>query len=477
MLYLIIALERIAGILWYNLRFADSDQTILWAMAHDLKKGEFHGLCFYGQSYNAALEAFLALPLLIAGLPYPLSFALITSSLAVVPYFLFSSIIRGKWGNDLGIIPLFILTILPPEFLILSSISRGFVTGIAFMSFALFIWEKKDNPFWLLGSGLCISLAIFCNPNSILLLPLFLIFGPPKIHEILNKFIYLIPGTFIGLSIFWINSLYYNNHPGYAFHPNPELKFSLESFFLIVGSLDNYFTIISPGIWKFGWVTLPLFGWLLWSGFERSKLPVKLGIAGITGILAGSFFLIKTTDATNSVYFSGSRMYLSWPLLFASLICLFFIRRTDLKYWTKWIIPIALLSLVIQSIGMPFFIRQSHGGSKNSVVHVFNHKVLSLQCALLYRMAKAQNLQVIIGNSGDTSNQPLAYGCPCLFPDFPLIVLNDYERRPWLLPQTSKGPGKLIYDNTWEGWKTSGMSAIQRPGIDPPQWFGVRTEN
>lgn len=444
-------------------------------MAHDWMNGEFHGLCFYGQSYNAALEAFLAMPLLTIGLPYPLSFALISSSLAVLPYILLSSIIRDKWGDGIGMVPLIILILLPPEFLILSSLSRGFVTGIGLMSIALLLWNKKTNPFGLLSSGIMIPLAIFCNPNSILLLPLFLFFGPPKIQEILNKFIYLIPGALIGLSIFWINSAYYNNHPGYAFHPNPKLEFSVESFIVIIGSLDNYFTFITPGVWKFGWITLPLFGWLLWQGFKTSALPFKLGILSITGILLASFFLVKTTDATNSVYFSGSRMYLAWPLLFASLISLYFSEK-DFMPWVKWIIPIALMSLVIQSVFLPFFIRQVHGGSKNSIVHIFNHKVLYLQCELLHRIAKNQNLEVIIGKSGDTSNQHLAYGCPCLISNFPLIVLNDYERRPWLLSKRLQSSGKLIFDNTWDGWKTSGMSAIRRPGTEHPQWFGVRVD-
>lgn len=138
-------------------------------MEHGLQllNGSFYSFAFYGQSYNIAVEAFLAAPLFLAGLSYPLSFALITSSLASVPYRIFSILFRKKMGDLAGILPLVVLLLMPSEFLMLSSISRGFVQGIAISSIGLYYWASSDTKSGALLSGIIIPLAALSNPNCL----------------------------------------------------------------------------------------------------------------------------------------------------------------------------------------------------------------------------------------------------------------------------------------------------------------------
>ncbi len=468
-LTLAVILERVATLFWYNLRFSDSDQTILWAMAKDLINGEYYGLCFYGQSYNSALEAFLAVPLIAIGLSYPLSFGLITNALAILPFLLLSKILMRRQGMEAAMIPLILALLLPPEYLMLTSISRGFVTGIAIMSIGLYLATYRNSPIPLLFAGIMTPLAIFANPNSLLLTPLFLLcIG----KEEKKSYLYLLIGGTVGSIIFLYNNYFYGLHPERAFHPAPDMKYSLEAFYFIIQNLENYFPFLTPVIWKVGWIILPIYIYLpfrlLYKGYWFKGIILGLCVVGIFI----SFFLVKTTDATNSVYFSGSRMYLSLPLLLAWMLAenfsnLLTYPRIQKLFW------VGIFALAFKVIALPLFIRGAHQGSKNAIVHVFKHKEMEQHCQLINRMAKIKNIQAIVGNSAQSANQHLAYGCACLLPEFPLIVLNDYERRPWLLDKAKETQVKIIYDCDIKRGLGPGKQGIPLPESYPPFIFGL----
>jgi len=462
-------LERLATLFWYNLRFSDSDQTILWAMTKDLIEGKYYGLCFYGQSYNSALEAFLAVPLIALGLSYPLSFGIITNALAILPFLLLSKILMKRQGMEAAIIPLIIALLLPPEYLMLTSISRGFVTGIAVMSIGLYLATQQNRAIPLLFAGIMIPLAIFANPNSLLLTPLYLLcIG----KEEKRSYIYLFLGLTVGSIIFLYNNYFYNLYPERAFHPAPALRFSLEAFYFILQNLENYFPFLTPVVWKVGWILLPIYIYLpfrlIYKGDWFKGTILGLCVVG----LFLSFFLVKTTDATNSVYFSGSRMYLSLPLLLSWMLTENFstfltYERIQKLFW------VGIFALAFKVMALPLFIKGAHIGSKNAIVHVFKHKEMEQHCQLIKRMAKMRNIQAVVGNSSQSGNQHLAYGCACLLPEFPLIVLNDYERRPWLREKAKGIPVKIIYDCDVKRGLGSGKAGIVLPGSYPPFIFGL----
>lgn len=459
LLWIAIFLERLTTLGWYNLRFSDSDQTILWAMASDLLEGSFHGLCFYGQSYNVALEAFLAVPLIGAGLPYSLAFAIITHGLTILAFGLLSDTLKKNVHLDAGLIPLMILLLLPPEYLIISSLSRGFVTGIALMMLAFWLWWRPFPSVSLFLTGFLIPTAIFCNPNALLLIPLFLFrftnSKPPVIRIILYSGLGLLAGSILP----WWNQVYYQNHPGMAFHPAPTLNWDFHYFTIVMGQLDNYFTFITPIIWRSGWLSLPvlvIIPIILWK--RKAFLMAFISVCFLAGIL-GSFFLEKTTDATNSVYFSGSRMFMAVPLIWAALAA-FWPESDKKQHWTGIAFHFALVATLIKVIGLPFFIRTAHGGSKNAIVHVFKHKDLNYQCHLFRVLANNTHSTAIYGLDGDTGNQPIAYACPCLLTDFPKIGLGVYERRTWLpLPDFAR-ENVLLFGCNREKWVKANLSPM-----------------
>lgn len=436
----LILLERIIGCLAYNLRFTDSDQTIMWNMAMELMDGQFHSFTFYGQSYNIALEVFLAIPFLKLGFSYPLSFAIVTSSLAVLPYGVLSFLFRKKSGELAGIVPLLALILMPPEFLMLSSISRGFVQGIALSSMALYFWAGNAQKMGAIIAGFLLPLTVLCNPNCILFLPIFLLFFQADLKRI---FIAL-GGVFVSLPLVIWHIEWYKIHPEKIIHPAPSTDFSIEYFWIVVKHLDNYFNYITPVFWRAAWLLLPLFYVLLFFLYRKSEWPGKIAaIAWAIGIVA-AFFMYKTTDATSSIYYSGARMFLAWPLI---LIVVFLktIHYSPKEKWVRLLVFVVIGFTLVKSAFFPFFIRRHHRQHTETVVHIIPPKDLRYQCLVVKSIADITKADLIEAVTGFTPNQPIAYGCPCLIPDFPLTYIRGYERKTWLKPLREKATREINF--------------------------------
>jgi hypothetical protein len=427
LLWAVILIERLATILIYNLRTGDSDQTILWHMAKDLMEGEFHTFTFYGQSYNLALEAFLVLPFLKLGLSYPLSFALITTLLSLLPFWVLSNLFYKTWGEISGTIPLVVLLLLPPEYLMLTSISRGFVQGIALSSVALYAWHGTQRNLYAIIAGLFIPMAIMGNPNCLLFLPVFLLFH----QHPLKRYAWFGLGFCLGLLLVYLHTQWFLRHPEYIIHPAPGFSVSWQYAQKILHHLDDYFNSITPVFWRLGWLLIPLFMVLIVFLMTKVKWPLKVSLA-LWGIgLVFSFFLEKTTDATGSVYFSGGRMFLAWPFLWVVVLGMSYSLYPKPK-WLSGLIPLVCGLGLLKSLLLPFFIRWHHAHQTNHIVHVFNHKDLKYQCLVFQNLSQKLQVDLMEGVSGHTGNQHIAYACPCLIPDFPQTYLSGYERRTWL---------------------------------------------
>jgi hypothetical protein len=439
----LILIERIVGVLVYNLRFGDSDQTIMWNMAKEMMDGLFYSFTFYGQSYNIVLEVFLALPLLKMGLSYPLSFAIVTSSLAILPYGILSSLYRKKMGDLAGLIPLLALLLMPPEFLMLSSISRGFVQGIALSSIALYCWAGVEHKAGAIIAGFLLPLAVLCNPNSILFLPIFLFFFRADLNRILLTF----TGMLMSLPLVYWHVRWWQLHPEKIMHPAPGTELSTEYAWMVLTHLDDYFNHITPLFWRAAWLLIPFFFVLLILLIRKSEWPGKIAaLAWVIGLTA-SVFIYKTTDATSSIYFSGGRMYLAWPLILIAVL-LQSLPNLLTEKWMKFGILGVCGVFLLKTALLPFFIRNHHQHHTNAIVHVFPHKELWHQCLVVKAISDITQANLIEGVSGHTSNQPIAYGCPCLIPEFPLTYIRGFERKTWLKPLRENATRELSYDGS-----------------------------
>ncbi len=124
----------------------------------------------YGQNYNPMLEALLGSPFMRLGAAPWIVLPIVTSCLALLPFWSFAlwHFRRGELFAALGfaLMPL----LLPVEWGMLTTITRGFVHGIALI--ALLPWALSLKRIWLrfLIASFITGAALLCNPNSLVFL-------------------------------------------------------------------------------------------------------------------------------------------------------------------------------------------------------------------------------------------------------------------------------------------------------------------
>jgi len=469
LLFVLVILDRINTYFRFSIVFADSDQTLLWQVAKDMMSGTFHGPCFYGQSYNPVIEPLLAIPFLFSGLGFPAALPLATIILGLSPFLMLSFYFYKRFGPLTGILPLIISLLLPPEYSMLTSISRGFVTGIFFAvtGFVLFAFHKSFYSKFI--GGISFGIGIYANPNCVLLFPLILPFLPRNRKELFRILMPLILGFSLGLTSFLFNAAYYNAHPDMVIHGAPGMDISLAAFLNVTGRLDSYFNFVTPLLWRAGWISLSLFviiGIRLW---QHSRKIEFLTLLLLFGFILFSFFVSKVSDGTNSVFFSGSRMFLAYPFI---LMFVFIFGSQTLVSQRKaslffLLIALAILSFTVKILAFDFFLKDTMKGSKNSIVKVFTVNELRETCKDLLSFADGK-VDLIIANSKDTPDQPVSYGCPCLDRKFPVTLQPLYERRSWLLPVVMDQVHKrvLIHGRDTAIWKRMHLEGLEIIRVD-----------
>jgi len=171
---LLLLLDRALTFFCFGISYTDIDQMILWNGALDYSKGVFMEPFFYGQAYNYMVEALLAVPLIWVGMPVYFALPLVSGVLSVFPFVVPAFLFRKKgqffWACTLLVLPV----LLPLEYNLLTSVSRGFLQAHLFVPLLfypmLYPMKKGSMAMLYVGSALC----FFANQSSILLvLPVF----------------------------------------------------------------------------------------------------------------------------------------------------------------------------------------------------------------------------------------------------------------------------------------------------------------
>ena len=436
LLFVLVLSDRLNTFLRFSVVYTDSDQTLLWQVAKDLMNGIFHGPCFYGQSYNPVIEPIFALPFLYSGMELSEALPLATTILGIFPFLLLSVYLYKRVDALTGLIPLIILLVLPPEYSMLTSISRGFVTGIFFAVIGFVLIAYHKSLFARFIGGMSVGIGIYANPNCVLLFPIILPFLISERKVLLQILIPAGLGFLLGLSSFLFNTAYYSTHPEMVIHGSPGIQLSFSSFMSTIGRLDSYFNFVTPILWRAGWISLFLFVVISTQLWRKKSMPEFFAVLILFSLIVFSFSVSKVSDGTNSVFFSGARMFLAYPfiLIFVFIYWLNILPRSFKNSVFYILILLAIVSFFVKIIAFDYFINNALKGSKNSIVKVIKVNELRQTCVDLLNFTDGK-IDLILAISKDTPDQVLTYGCPCLVESFPLTVQPMYERRSWLMPE------------------------------------------
>ncbi len=405
----------------------DSDQTVMWYGLKEISQGNFREPCFYGQSYNSMLESILALPGYWIGFEPHHALPVTTMILSVIPFYCLGYVTFKKISPLSGILVLCTAFIFRIEYDIISTLPRGFVTGLFVSIFILpAILEASSIRIFIAGFFFVFSYTL--NPNSILFtIPL--IFILTMTSELNRRMIfYAFSGIFVGFILHLLIKNFYWIHPEYDLH-SLQMNYEFSNIFKGIFSTDDLFHDVSPIFWNAHFLILPFF---LISGIiffiYKNKLAGMVCLL-ILALIIASFGMDKTYDGSHSVFFSYTRMYLAIPLLFALIF--YFIPVRSIIFT----IFFGFTALTITSVKL--LKREGlakHLLDKPGMLPVIEYKRMKNDCINFKQLLDKYNVDIVLAKY-HWMRDFYAYGCTVCIENFPTIIIPDYDRRVWLFKE------------------------------------------
>jgi hypothetical protein len=434
MLYRIFVLKQFA------FAYTDSDQVVMWCGARDFSLGQFHEPAYYGQNYNSMIEAFFA-SLFFNWVTPRHALPIITSFLALSPYFIVAAVCYFKKRNTQAFLVLTIPLLLPPEYDLITSMPRGFITGIFFAvigSIAVYYPEKKWG-FFLFCFFNMIGLSL--NPNGVLItLPIALILFLVN-YKNLSFYVYGFAGAVIGILPYLYIQHFYEQHPNYIVHGQWELEFSIEYLKQGLLNLNRSFAFVVPGYW---YQSVMLFSILLvmvvvlLKQKEWIKMVAFCILIFFVGITLG---INKIYDGDETIFYHYSRMFLALPLVLALFIA--FIKIGKEKLVTAIVVIAACSFFSFKTITLEDSVSEGVRSSPNDMITTIQVGELLRTCDVINAVCKQHevNLVMIVELWSDNF---IDYGCQACDETFPPTLDPKNDRRTWRLLEEKDKINKTI---------------------------------
>ncbi|HTX88036.1 MAG TPA: hypothetical protein VMC08_03525 [Bacteroidales bacterium] len=433
LILIILIFYRILVLVVFNFRYTDGDQTVMWQGLRDFSQGIFHEPRFYGQGYNSMIESLLAMPLYWLGLPAYKALPVITNLLAILPYVVLSGGAFRKGMKMQAYLILSLSLFLAPQYDLITSIPRGFVTGIFFASLgAIAVFHPGDRR-WFLVSGFLFAFGYALNPNSLL------ISFPCLLYLLLVNLkrpgFYLLAGAglLVGLIVHVLANYFYILNPAYDLHHLYPSVFSFRRWWSAFSNLDIHFNFLTPFFWKMGWLILPILTILAGVLFYRKQWREVLVVLVSLGVLLVTLGYDRMYMATPSVFFSYARMYLAVPVLLAIFITFLPVSTGR----TKYLFLLLVAGFALQKTFLLEKVIQKDMSSYEKMVNVCSIPELQRECRKRMWVADKYHLSLIV-ESWNRYYTLGTYGCPFCEPRFPNTLYPYYERRTWRMMEDDR---------------------------------------
>lgn len=449
----------------FAFRYTDDDQTIMWYGAEEMSHGRFHEPCFYGQRYNTMLEGALAVPLLWLGIAHSVALPLTTSALALFPFLLIGALLVRRQRYGPAVVVLVLPILLPPEYGMVTSIPRGFVTGIFVAAFALLpLFSKRAIPHVL--AAFCGVLALWFNLNAALVLV------PAGVLILLEYglrwrlLVLWSVGAAPAIATHVLATRYYDVHPHHEVHFPWPLSFDVDR--LTWQTINSYLDQMTPLLWGKGPFVFLLLCLLVWWFIRDHQWKPALALLVGTLFLLATFGVNKVHDGMSSVFFSWSRMFIGVPVLLAV-----FLSRSRLA--GAWqVTPLAgMLALgffLFKSQVLPHAVAIQVSPTKERNLYVEEVSIVEQRCARIAEAAKRYDVGLVVVGY-DAAKHLTAYGCPCLHPDLPETIEPEIDRRTWklqtLAPQRYENVMFASYGAPLHAGLGSTLPPMEQVSMDP----------
>lgn len=309
----------------YGFAWTDHDQALLWDAASAAKNGFIPEPCFWGQAYGSTLEAFLAVPLLLVGVPHNMALPIVSTIIGWLPFGVLAFSAYRMDHKHAACLMLASYLLMSWHWDILTTIPRSLTCGFPFaIGGALLVntRRQRSNIKVITGFALC-GVGIALTASSALIVAVAVLWFLLCIKEYKQ----LIGAAIAGLAIAAVPTVlmkaFYAANPAYNFHPPLDIHIS---FSTLCSNLSNLIPIAGDFIFV-GVGTVPLVlimgAFIYLAGTRRVK-----GVILFAAMILMMLLLLSLPKTTNfqagTVLYSQLRMLLVFPSCFmlTALFCL-----------------------------------------------------------------------------------------------------------------------------------------------------------
>jgi hypothetical protein len=414
----------------FTFRYVDDDQSIMWYGAKEFGEGNFREPFFFGQNYNTMVESLFAVPLIKAGVSYPVALTTIMSFFTFLPYLIIALLLFKRKKEITALAALSVPLLLSPQFGMATAISRGCATGIFFGSFA-FIALFTQHKWRFLVFGFFSVLGLFGSQNAaVILFPAgvwLLIENYRDKKFYLQNFIGAVPAAMI----WFFAQRFYQLHPEYIVHPAWNLDYDLGRIRPAVW--NSVFGYVIPVFWNLALLLFPMLIALCVMLFRQQEKAAAWGLAAGIAFIFFSLGINKIHDGYDTVFYSSARMFIAIPLLFALFISKLNISKIrPVVFQLLLLVPLCVF--VVKFIIAPAAVHREVGEKTEHNMYVEDISVLRARCAAIRSIAEKNNVTLVVAGKHFTKHL-VAYGCPCLEEKLPPVIEPELDRRTWLLKE------------------------------------------
>lgn len=434
-LVLLIVFIRFLTLLHYSFQFTGNDDIVFWNSTVDYSKGIFYEPFFYGQNYNFSFESVLAVPLIWCGVPVYYALPIVSAFIGVFPFVFIAAVLYRRNYYVHSFFFLLILLTLPTEYDIMTTITRGFTSGMFFTAFLIFPLLNPHTRKSFVLLGIFASLAYVMNPNSIIFSSAV---GAYLFFENMKKPSFYIITAISALPAFLMlhfSEQFYVHHPEYLAHSMWDLQFYFELLLEGLSHLDKFFRYLTPTLWFGNWLVVLVIIVLGTLMFRRNwKKALSIWIAVL--IIIFSLGVNKVNDDIGVIFLSSTRMFLAIPLLLG-LTVFWFKEDWKISSTIKLVFfSIATLLFVLKIMNNQSVIAKHTDKRDFGAVAVKDIDELKSECTEIKQLTEKYQVDLVAfvpqGNISTSSLQFYDYGCPVLQKKSFLTVLTLYERRTWV---------------------------------------------
>ena len=429
-------IDRLLVLIQFGFQYTGSDDVIFWNVASDMAKGIFREPFLYGQNYNPALESLLGVPLLWAGVPLHVAMPLITSLLALVPFLSFGLWLLRQGRPSQAALLVAIPVLLPVEWGLMTTITRGFVTGIGVLALLPWVQGIRSGAARDLFTGLLLYAALLTNPNALLFVVPFALVMVLTHASPLRRLVRYALGAAPMLLLHLLALRFYASESDRIVHRMDDWRMGFHPGELIpegLAQLDRHFAWTSPLLWPTASIALAMLALAVVILAKQKQVRLALSVASAFVIIIVALGFPKIHDGSDHVLFAYSRMFLAMPLLVGWSFILPTWSAREVRAVAIALVVLApafmLGKALIQERVVATQLAHQDAAPVREVAYVqFEQLALALGAA-----AQEAGADLLIGLDLTDSHTHglLCYGAPATYPTFPPTLYAGPDRRLW----------------------------------------------